>query len=469
MECGFLLAKQGYNVCILEKNSQIGGCLQTFKRGTDTFDTGFHYVGGLDEGQPLHTLFGHFDLLDLPWQRLDEEAFAEVVLDGTFYRLASGYEHFIETLAEDFPRHREELVRYVELLKEVGRNITDPFHPRKQEGNTVSGFFERSAYDFLQETISNKTLRNVLSGASLTMELSPVLPLYIFAQINHSFIQSSWRLKGGGSRIAQRLADNIIRMGGTIITNACVNKLIEDNGRITAVEYNGEERMTARYVISDLHPASTLSLIEESRLIRPIYRRRITALPNTYGMFTTHLQLKPDRVPYLNRNLFLYRGKDLWNNTYTPNRPVDKVLVSYQVPEQGCYTRNIDLLTPMYWEEVAEWADTTIGRRGEAYKDFKARKAEECIALATGRLPELNGNIERIYTSSPLTYRDYTGTIQGSAYGIRKDCNNVMLTLPAPSTPIPNLLMTGQNLNLHGILGVSMTALMTCGKIASSE
>jgi hypothetical protein len=34
-----------------------------------------------------------------------------------------------------------------------------------------------------------------------------------------------------------------------------------------------------------------------------------------------------------------------------------------------------------------------------------------------------------------------------------------------PRTPIPNLLLTGQNLNLHGILGVSMTAFLTCSEL----
>ncbi|HBZ34078.1 MAG TPA: NAD(P)/FAD-dependent oxidoreductase, partial [Bacteroidales bacterium] len=60
---------------------------------------------------------------------------------------------------------------------------------------------------------------------------------------------------------------------------------------------------------------------------------------------------------------------------------------------------------------------------------------------------------------------DYTATAQGSAYGIRKDCENIMFTLLSPRTAAPNLLLTGQNLNLHGILGTSMTAQMTVEEI----
>ena len=35
--------------------------------------------------------------------------------------------------------------------------------------------------------------------------------------------------------------------------------------------------------------------------------------------------------------------------------------------------------------------------------------------------------------------------------------------------PIPNLLLTGQSLNLHGILGVSMTSFLTCAEILGMD
>lgn len=469
LECGYILSKQGYNVCILEKNAQLGGCLQTFKRGGTLFDTGFHYVGGLEEGQYLHRLFRYFDLLDLPWHKMDEEGFAEVVLKDTSYFLPSGHERFADSLSERFPHQRKQLQHYTNFLKQVGDSIGDSFTHRDDQSKAA--LFERSAYDFLQETIDDPVLRNVLSGASLTMELcAEKLPLYVFAQINNSFIQSAWRLNGGGSLIADKLAANIRRMGGTILTKAEVTRIIEKDGRITAVEYNGEEQVEGNYVISDLHPALTLSLIPESQHIRKVYRNRISGLDNTYGMFTLHLQLKEHTIPYLNRNLFVYKDSDVWNLSCGANEPKTSALVSFQLPTDNTqYTNNIDILTPMYWEEVEQWENTTVGKRGEAYDAFKRQKAEECLDLIAGRMPGLRENIQRFHTTTPLTYRDYTGTWKGAAYGIRKDYNNALLTILAPQTQVPNLFLTGQNLNLHGILGVSMTSVLTCAKVAGME
>jgi len=68
-----------------------------------------------------------------------------------------------------------------------------------------------------------------------------------------------------------------------------------------------------------------------------------------------------------------------------------------------------------------------------------------------------------------LSYHNYIASAEGCAYGIRKDFNNPMYTVLTPRTPIPNLLQTGQSLNLHGILGVSMTSFFTCAEILGME
>ena len=73
--------------------------------------------------------------------------------------------------------------------------------------------------------------------------------------------------------------------------------------------------------------------------------------------------------------------------------------------------------------------------------------------------------IEQCYTSTPLTYRDYLGSPEGGAFGMRKDCRAPMLSFHSVSTPLPNLLLTGQSIILPGIEGVTMTAFETCSKI----
>ena len=94
---------------------------------------------------------------------------------------------------------------------------------------------------------------------------------------------------------------------------------------------------------------------------------------------------------------------------------------------------------------------------------------EECLDLLSVRLPGIRECIDRVYTSSPLTWRSYTATPEGSAYGVAKDYHNPLVTFLSPRTPVSNLLPTGQSLNLHGILGVSKTSVITCGFILGPE
>ena len=44
LECGYILSRTGRRVLVLEKESQLGGCLQSYRRRELTFDTGFHYI-----------------------------------------------------------------------------------------------------------------------------------------------------------------------------------------------------------------------------------------------------------------------------------------------------------------------------------------------------------------------------------------------------------------------------------------
>ncbi len=460
------------NVCIVEKNAVLGGCLQTFKRGTATFDTGFHYVGAMNEGESLNRLFHYFNLMELPWKKLDHE-FDTVVIDGESYPFMGGHNDFAAALTERFPDQKDNIKQYVDTLKSVGDHIFDSLNPKEDTDFYSTSLFGVSAYKFLTDTITDSRLRDVLCGTSLKMELSPNLPLYTFAQINDSFLRGAYRLEGGGSLIAEHLAADIEAMGGTILKNADVTSIkIDSEGAVSGIVVNGEETIECKWVISNVHPSYTVSIIEDTPYIKKVYRSRIQNLKNTIGTFTANIRLKPDAIPYLNKNLYIYENADLWN--YTPGK-TDRMLIHYYpkkwTVDSGQWTvnsDNIDIITPMAWEEVERWADKPMGHRGEDYVEFKNKKTEECLRMAEQMIPGLTGAVDRIFTSTPLTYKLYTNTINGSSYGIRKDFESPMTTVLTPRTPIKNMLLTGQNLNLHGVLGVSMTALFTCREIIKS-
>ncbi|TEB40776.1 all-trans-retinol 13,14-reductase, partial [Flavobacterium circumlabens] len=101
-----ILAKEGYSVCVLEKNNQYGGNLQTFVRDKTIFDTGIHYIGGLNEGQNLYKYFKYLGIIDhLNLKKLDENGFDMISFedDTTEYPHAQGYDNFVKQLENYFP------------------------------------------------------------------------------------------------------------------------------------------------------------------------------------------------------------------------------------------------------------------------------------------------------------------------------------------------------------------------------
>ncbi len=472
LECAYMLQKVGKHVLVLEADALIGGCLQSFRRSGHLFDTGFHYVGGLDDGQMLNRLFSYFHLMSLPWLRLDNDCFDEVTLPSGSYPFAQGYDNFCESLTSLFPHQADNLNQYVALLKQVGDNIAHSFDPRQPDDVYSRSLFARSAHDFLTSTISDPTLQDVLSGTSLKMELrADKLPLYVFAQINSSFIQSAYRIQGGGMQIAESLRSSIEAMGGTVLRNKRVTSFEATDGKASAVFVNdSDERFEADTFISDVHPAQTVRLLQTAGLVRKVFQRRIENLENTFGMLTVNVALKPGMLPYQNHNKFIYTQPDVWSLHSQTSSPVKAIMVSFMPPTDGSpYASGLDILTPMNWDAVSKWFGTKIGRRGDDYVELKEHIANECLALASRHIEGLSQAHDAHWVSTPLTYTDYTATEHGSAYGIRKDYNATMFTVLTPKTPVPNVFLTGQNLNLHGILGTSMTSMFTCAEIIGMD
>lgn len=477
--CGDLLSREGYRVCIIEKNKQLGGCLQTYVRDKVIFDSGVHYLGGLDRGQNLYQIFKYMDLMDkLKLERQDKDVFDKIMIDGddNEYPFAQGYENFIAKLLVYFPDEEQALRNYCEKIKEVCSKF--PLYNLRANGSysEKSGVLEISAKDFIDSITTNEKLRAVLAGNNaLYAGQGDTTPFYVHALILNSYIESSWKCIDGGSQISKYIARNIRERGGVIYRDTPVVKIEADNEKVTHVVLKDGSIKKATYFISNMHPVNTLQMIE-SGLIKNVYRKRLNALANSVSSFTLNIIFKKDSYRYHKHNVYWHKEGRVWDATdYTEaNWPLSYAVFMSAHSKSESYAESMTVLTYMRYEEVAQWQDTfnTVSDkmdRGTAYDAFKKAKAERLLDIIEKKFPGIRMHIQTYYSATPLSFRDYIGNDDGSLYGIAKDYKDPLKTLISPRTKIPNLYFTGQNLNLHGILGAAMSGLVTTCALIGNE
>jgi all-trans-retinol 13,14-reductase len=464
--CGYILSKEGCSVCILEKQPKPGGNLQTFTRSGCTFDTGVHYIGSLLPGQTLHTYWKYFGLIGkLSLKRMDTDGFDRISILDHDYCLAQGFDQFRSRLLEKFPKEERSLCDYINQLQVISRSF--PLYNLKNlAAGSKDPYITTGAYRFLSSVTSDPMLSSVLAGNNfLYAGNRDKTPLHIQALINHSFISSAWRLVGGSRQIADFLVKEITSMGGDLFTSCSAEGISRENGLFFIKTSKGEVLQSEK-LISNVHPGVTLGILDPS-LVKESFRLRVGNLQNTISSFILNLVLKPGIFPYMNYNVYYFNSANVWTSetSRAEQWPENYLLYTPAHSANDKFARSVIILTYMDYSEVREWENSAVGHRGEKYEAFKHDRFERLMNLVSKKFPSLPQSVVSMEASTPLTYRDYTGTLEGSMYGVQKDFNDPLKTMLLPRTKIRNLFFTGQNVGLHGMLGVTIGAIQTCGEI----
>lgn len=474
-----ILAKEGYKVCVLEKNNQFGGNLQTFVRDKTIFDTGIHYIGGLDEGQNLNSYFKYIGIMDgLRLKKMDEDAYDIISFgdDPVEYPHAQGYDNFVKQLVKYFPDEEENLKAYCEKLIETC-NSFPLYNLEKPLEGYDSAILAENAKQYIDGLTQNKKLRAVLAGSNfLYAGIEDKSPFYVHALSVNSYMQSSWRCVNGGSQITKLLIKQLKAHGGeTYKYKEVVDFGFEGDDLVSAKTKDGDEFFADKFV-SNIELKTTLKMIGEEKFRKSFYSR-VQNLEVVGSAFSLYLVFKPETFKYMNHNYYHFKESSrVWKTMEcTDESWPEGYMASMNVsPNQGEWAESMTLITFMDFEEVKQWQDThntTAEKfdRGEAYEKFKQKKTEQFLAEVEKKFPGIRDCIKSVHTSTPLSYRDYIGGQNGNLYGYVKDSNNPMKTFISAKTKLKNLYLTGQSINMHGVLGVTIGAVVTCAEILGKE
>ncbi len=457
---GALLTKQGYRVCVVEKNHIIGGGLQSFVRDGELFNTGMHIFGGMFEGGTLRRIFDYIGITD-QLHLIETPAQAQDIVytaSGSSYSIPKGKDAIISYLSSLFPEEKDGLQHYFDDLYAIADSF-DLYRLRHQQPHPeVQDLIELTAQQLIEKHIKSVELQRLLCYNDVLIGYRPHnTPVGMFAMIQLHYLEGEYRMQNGSIEIAEALASVIKRGGGLILNDQTVYHISIERSRARYILTNKNLQLQVQTLISAISPQILIQLTD-SPIFRHLTYKRINEHHNYDSGFILFVKLKPHLFRHSESTIFLP----------TPNNDgtlASHLLIVTKAPDNG-FASNLEILVPCKYEEFEQWADTTIGHRPKEYNDKKQIFAQTIIDYVATFFPTLPDSIDKLYTSSPLTIRDYYNNPCGSIFGQQ----GIFAPL---ATHIDNLFLTGQANIYHGMCGVPLTAIRTtqivCGKDILNE
>lgn len=436
---GALLAKEGYRVTVLEKNRIIGGGLQSFRRGDYLFDTGMHIFGGMGNNGQIRLICRHLGIEE----RVKTEP-RRVVVTGASDSYPETYIEKIHALTEQEPLYR---------LKpsEVEYRLTD---------------LSLTAKELVEQTARSAEELRLLAYPSLLYGGREDSPAFLHALISCAHQEGTYTFTDGSVHFAKLLAEVIEHAGGEVRSGETITG-IDVIGRQVSAVHTEKDVYTADLYVDDM-PVSKLLELTPAGAFTPAFRSRIGAVPYTMSAMSVFIGLKPCRMRYDGEAWFLMQDScALWNMDECAEEAWPQAM--FALPSEDTdnpgFAATITAVCPMKYDYVKRWEQSVTGQRPEEYYRWKERMMHKAIDMICEKLGAKREMMAYMDAGTPLTIRDYYGTPRGAMYGMHRSSSNPLQSSLSTRTRLTNLYLTGQDVNFHGLIGTSLTAILTAEAI----
>ncbi len=170
-------------------------------------------------------------------------------------------------------------------------------------------------------------------------------------------------------------------------------------------------------------------------------------------------------------NLWIYPNEDyeqtIEDSATDPEAPLPMVYVSFPAAKDPDFERRhpgrstVDVITAAPYAWFEQWEGSRWKRRGAEYDAFKGRLAERMMQALFEQMPQLRGKVAFFEISTPLTTAHFAGYGRGELYGIDHTPQRFDQDFLQPSTPIPGLYLTGQDIVSCGVAGAMFGGVLT--------
>jgi C-3',4' desaturase CrtD len=476
-----LLAERGVDVCLLERESGVGGCAASFEKFGYSFEQGYGLFAGWEPDGIHNRVFSELPV-EPPEIRPWEPGYVVRLPDQSEVALASDDAQFEDNLRRAFPECAEQAVAFYRKLEAIGGALQNAF---RRSPELLSASKSRRALSLFSEgRIAAEIFRTQQQSTLDQLEaVSPRFGSFIDVQLQTlaqgvsadvPYLQAAlalsrpragmFAIRGGAGALANRLADSLMRSGGRIRLDTPVLRLSYDStGTAVGVDLLSGETVTAsKAIVSNLTVWDTYGKLVGLNRTPSEVRKQLNALRG-WGAY------------------LLYLGLD---ETAAQSLPAEHVLTLTNWPGEGAYdpesSQLMFALTPSWdtrapagkravtvhaFTEVDDWFTFHKDETEQEEKD--QQMLESCWQRLHAAMRELGSGIEVIETATPRSFYDSTRRKLGMVGGVIPSAADFWLDSPGYRTTVSNLFIVSDTVSFGGIEGLTRAALVLANKLTS--
>jgi all-trans-retinol 13,14-reductase len=477
MTLALLLGLNGRSVLLVEKSPRIGGSMARFHRAGVPFDTGFHFTGGFYRDGILHdmlTALGICDLIRPVYVERERDNRFIIEDEEAAYELPTGYQATIAKIKEYFPADDRAIDRYFAMVKDVCLRTVGMDLRRITQSPGLLDEDYVSLDEVLGGLTDNRALKALMAAYAMCYGVKPAeISFANHSRVAYGMYESVARVEGGGDAIIkafqQRFAEIDIEIAcGTHITE-CVDVQKKMVGRFVL---NTGEEVSCDHCIFTIHPQQILSTLPRDYLSKA-FVDRVTDFEPSVGIFSVYGVVEAGASGNVQHEEFgpsilsLFPTADL-NRMIDQRHRGDQALVIMRSSEKvgGRVHSVVNACEVCFVEQVEPWKHSGLLTRPAEYLAFKEQRVERIRDRILSIYPEYRDSYRVLDAASPLSFRDYLNSPDGSAYGVKQKVGQFNLF---GKLPLRNVYAAGQSSLLPGVIGAMMSAFIVGRSIVGKE
>ncbi len=462
-----LLARYGFSVAVLEQHNRIGGYLHCFSRFGHIYDTGAHYTGYMQPGQPFRKFLEFIDCYhEDVFQPMTDGAYDRFDFPSFSFEFKHGYEPTIESLLKVFPDEEAAIRKYFVLVQDAA-NASPFFSFENYDFTKFQHYSQFTVEAILKDLTSNKRLISALSAYCLLHGSGPeTSPFVHHAVATDSLIKGATGFKQGGQRLADIFQNKIQSQGGKCFLKEKAHSIEDDSQGVFSVKTQNRS-FEAKWVVSTLHPRKLLEICK-SQSLTPAFQSRIQRQNETTGVLGVYANARGPNPFRAWTNYYCFNSDTPFSKE-SAQQVDSSIFISCPKKEDSVGDYPFTFHAPAPYEWFSEWQDSRTMRRGEGYLKLKRELAQKVLDRVGEYHPRTRELITEFDVSTSLSNAHYNNSHQGSSFGIDQSLNTIGIRSLGPRTPVRNLLIAGQNTLCSGLFPSALSSLRACSQIVGTK